>query len=194
MPQLPLFPLNTVLFPGCRLPLQIFEQRYLRMVKESLKQAQGFVVVLISTGHEVGLAPDIFSVGTEAQIIDWNQLQNGLLVITVEGRARVQIGDTIFQDDGLLVGEVTRLRDTPQYHHAQIARFAELLAALEQHPLVQQVGLNVDRQELNALFWGLSGLLPFSNREKQYLLELAEPEMRVTALAKLLRSVEGGRS
>ena len=71
MEQVPLFPLNTVLFPGARLPLRIFEQRYLEMVKNCLKQDQDFVVVLISKGREVGLAPEIFSVGTSAAIVDW---------------------------------------------------------------------------------------------------------------------------
>lgn len=192
MDQLPLFPLNTVLFPGCRIPLQIFEQRYLQMVKSCLKREQGFVVVLISAGHEVGLAPDIFSVGTEAQIIDWNQLDNGLLGITAEGGNRVSIGETRIQEDGLLIGEVSRLQETPQYDHEQIEALGELLETLEQHPVVKRTGLRVERQELNSLFWCLSGLMPFSNREKQYLLELNDPQMRVAAFTKLLRSLEGG--
>lgn len=193
MEQLPLFPLNTVLFPGCRIPLQIFEQRYLQMVKSCLKQEQDFVVVLISAGHEVGLAPDIFSVGTAARIIDWNQLDNGLLGITAEGDKRVSIGETQVQEDGLLVGEVTWLQETPQYDHEQIEALGELLETLEQHPVVKRTGLRVDRGELNSLFWCLSGLMPFSNREKQYLLELNEPQMRVAAFTKLLRSLEGGQ-
>lgn len=193
MPLLPIFPLKTVLFPGCRLPLQIFEQRYLEMVKSCLKREQGFAVVLISKGHEVGLTPNIFSVGTEAVIVDWNQLDNGLLGITVEGTSRIAIGPTQTQSDGLLLGEVKPLTEPPLFEHEQIDSLAELLETLEQHPAVQQLGINVDKSELNSLLWGLSGLMPFSNREKQYLLELNEPQMRVTAFTKLLRSLEGGQ-
>ena len=73
MQQTPLFPLNTVLFPGTRLSLRIFEQRYLEMIKNCLKNQQDFVVVLISKGREIGVVPEIFSVGTCARIIDWNR-------------------------------------------------------------------------------------------------------------------------
>ena len=55
--SLPLFPLNTVLFPGCILDLQIFEARYLDMIGRCMKQGGGFGVVCILDGEEVGIAP-----------------------------------------------------------------------------------------------------------------------------------------
>ena len=70
----PLFPLNTVLFPGCRLDLQIFEARYLDMIGRCMKQNGGFGVVAIVEGEEVGDAPERYSlVGCEALIRDWQQ-------------------------------------------------------------------------------------------------------------------------
>jgi len=78
--KLPLFPLDTVLFPGCMLDLQIFEARYLDMVSQCLKAGHGFGVVHILDGSEVGAAPASFArVGCEALIRDWQQLPNGLL-------------------------------------------------------------------------------------------------------------------
>lgn len=59
--SLPLFPLNTVLFPGCNLDLQIFEARYLDMIGRCMKQGGGFGVVCILDGHEVGVAPEGFA-------------------------------------------------------------------------------------------------------------------------------------
>lgn len=50
--KLPLFPLNAVLFPGCRLDLQIFEARYLDMISRCMKQGTGFGVVTIGEGRE----------------------------------------------------------------------------------------------------------------------------------------------
>ncbi len=55
--SLPLFPLNTVLFPGCILDLQIFEARYLDMIGRCMKQGGGFGVVCILEAKEVGIAP-----------------------------------------------------------------------------------------------------------------------------------------
>ncbi|MEZ5547610.1 MAG: LON peptidase substrate-binding domain-containing protein [Pseudomonadales bacterium] len=191
MLSLPLFPLHTVLFPGCRIPLQIFEQRYLEMVKSCLKQEQGFVIVLINEGKEVGSVANLFSVGAEAKIVDWHQLDNGLLGITVEGVSRVMIRSARTQSNGLLLGEVERLKETPVFEHKQLDSLLELLTTLRQHPAVQQLGLSVDESELNSLFWCLSGLMPFSDREKQYLLELNEPPMRIGAFNKLLKSLQG---
>jgi Lon protease-like protein len=66
-----LFPLNTVLFPGSTLPLQIFEQRYLTLIKDCMKQQNGFVTVLISEGKEVRKTPHIYSTGCYVEGIDW---------------------------------------------------------------------------------------------------------------------------
>ena len=80
--KLPLFPLDTVLFPGCTLDLQIFEARYLDMVSSCLKAGHGFGVVRLIEGSEVGLAASEYaSTGCEALIRDWQQRPNGLLGI-----------------------------------------------------------------------------------------------------------------
>ena len=81
---LPLFPLSTVLFPGCQLDLQIFEARYLDMLSRCLRQGSDFGVVCILEGREVGEAARRFAdIGCAAGIRDWQQRPNGLLVIRV---------------------------------------------------------------------------------------------------------------
>lgn len=86
--SLPLFPLNTVLFPGCNLDLQIFEARYLDMIGRCMKQGGGFGVVCILDGSEVGLAPQGFAlVGCEALITDFQQQDNGAVGDSRAGRA-----------------------------------------------------------------------------------------------------------
>lgn len=75
---MPLFPLQRVLFPTVSLPLQIFEQRYLGLVKQSLSGDRPFAVVPILAGREVGATPEIHHWGTAVRICDWSQLPNGL--------------------------------------------------------------------------------------------------------------------
>ena len=58
MSEVSLFPLNTILFPGGKLALQIFEPRYLDMIKDCMKREQGFVVALIRDGNEAGKSGD----------------------------------------------------------------------------------------------------------------------------------------
>ncbi|MDP6513158.1 MAG: LON peptidase substrate-binding domain-containing protein, partial [SAR202 cluster bacterium] len=66
---LPLFPLNSVLFPGASIPLQIFEDRYKQMLRDCLDADSRFGVVLIKSGREVGGSAEPHATGTVAQIV-----------------------------------------------------------------------------------------------------------------------------
>ena len=78
----------------CPLDLQIFEARYLDMVSRCFRQQQGFVVVGLESGSEVGSGNLRFgAIGCEARIIDWQQRDNGLLGIRVLGDVG-QLGST----------------------------------------------------------------------------------------------------
>src|SRR3954470_11255789 len=91
MDGLPLFPLNTVLFPGGRLPLRIFEQRYMDMAKACLKDSSPFCVCLIVDGKEVGEPATPADVGTLARIATWDMPQLGVLQVVAVGSQRFRI-------------------------------------------------------------------------------------------------------
>ena len=82
--EIPLFPLRTVLFPDGLLPLRIFEQRYLAMVRECARSESAFGVCLIVEGEEAISPVRIAPVGTLAYIVDWFTLEDGLLGVTDE--------------------------------------------------------------------------------------------------------------
>ena len=88
--QLPLFPLNTVLFPGNAMPLQIFEPRYQRMLRDCMDGDRRFGVVLIRTGAEVGGRALTHAVGTVARIIQVNEIGQGRFFVSAPGRAALQ--------------------------------------------------------------------------------------------------------
>ncbi len=108
--RVPLFPLNTVLFPGGPLPLRIFEARYLDMISDCLKNDVPFGVLLIREGQEAGPATT-HEVGTLARIVDWYRGSDGLLGITAVGTQRFRLLSAERQDDGLNVGDVELLPD-----------------------------------------------------------------------------------
>src|ERR1700757_4702903 len=91
--KLPLFPLNTVLFPGMALPLRIFEPRYRLMIEECLTSGGSFGVALISSGREVGDPAVPHRVGTSARIAGAERLSDGRLNIEVVGQERFHILD-----------------------------------------------------------------------------------------------------
>jgi Lon protease-like protein len=107
--QLPLFPLNTVLFPGGVLPLRVFEARYMDMVRQCMKTESFFGVVLITRGSEVGAPAATESVGTLARIAAWDMPKLGLLHLRAVGGDRFRIEHTEVQPDGLQVATVTRI-------------------------------------------------------------------------------------
>ena len=85
LPDVALFPLNAVLFPGGVMPLRIFEARYMDMVRDCMQKEQSFGVCLIVKGAEVGGAADHEPVGCLAKIVDWDMQQLGLLHIRTIG-------------------------------------------------------------------------------------------------------------
>lgn len=89
--DIPLFPLNTVLFPGMMLPLHIFEERYKMMIKRCLAETSEFGVVLLSEGTAEGQLGDIFDVGTTAQIKQVDALPGDRFNIVTTGTRRFRV-------------------------------------------------------------------------------------------------------
>ncbi len=181
-----LFPLNTVLFPGSILPLQLFEQRYLTMIKDCMKQQTGFVTVLISKGKEVGAAPKIYCTGCYVEIIDWETLSNGLLGISIQAKHRVKLSNSTVRDDGLLLAEASPIESTLDKNPPMPQAFKPLPDTLKQlleHPFAAQYKDNVDFNNTADICYRLSELLPISNKQKQLLLESETTEQMIDQLA-----------
>ncbi len=181
-----LFPLNTVIFPGSILPLQIFEQRYLNLIKDCMKQETGFVIVLISEGKEVGATPQIYSTGCFVEIVDWESLPNGLLGISIEAKYRVHLSNSSVRDDGLLLAEATAIESTLDNKHPLPKAFAPLSDTLQQllnHPFARQYKNKIDFNNAADVCYRLSELLPISNKQKQLLLETETSEQMLDQLA-----------
>ena len=108
--EIPLFPLQVVLFPGGVLPLHIFEPRYREMVTYCLDTDSEFGVVLINEGAETGNAAGPYRVGTATRILDVSHLPDGRMNIVTAGEYRFEILDV--QDElPYLVAQVRLLDD-----------------------------------------------------------------------------------
>jgi uncharacterized protein len=187
MDTIPLFPLNSVLFPKGRIALQIFESRYVDMVRNCLKDGSGFGIVLIEQGSEVarsGQKLDIHRTGTYVNVVDWNQLPNGLLGITAEGCSTFRIVETWREQNSLCKAVVDfRPQDSIEAESVEVGEefeeYVELLRGLSRHPAIEELKLDMSFENLREVAWRLSELLPISNRERQALLELDDPIARL---------------
>ena len=109
--EIPLFPLNTVLFPGATLPLHIFEDRYKEMIGACIDAQRPFGVLLIRKGFEVGDLAEPFEVGTTAHIARVDELEEGKMNLLCLGGRRFRTLKLV-GNDPYLTGEVELLETT----------------------------------------------------------------------------------
>jgi Lon protease-like protein len=182
--SLPLFPLNTVLFPGGQLSLRIFDARYLDLVRECSRQGSGFGVCLILTGDEVGAPAVPAPVGCEARITDFSTGDDGLLQLSVQGERRFRLQSSMVRGNGQVHGEVLWL-PTPE---PQPLRAEHYLLGVLLRRILERAGSPHDQAD-EACFddadwvgWRLAEWLPVSQQEKQELLEQDDPQQRLQQL------------
>ena len=110
--SLPLFPLDLVVCPNGRIPLKIFEARYLDMVRNCLRNKSSFAIVTILPEGETDTEGNFpfADVGTLVSIDEADVTTVGLMMIVCTGQQRVKVESFIQQPDGLIIGEV---RDIP---------------------------------------------------------------------------------
>jgi len=193
---MPLFPLGTVLFPGGMLPLQIFETRYVDMVRKSMREGSPFGVVLIFEGSDARQRPDqgppeIATIGTQARIVDFTELPNGLLGITAHGESRFRVLDTEEQADRLLIGRVSAMAEPPFTPvPGEYEVLLDILRQLLEHPAVNQLDIEADFTDARSVAGRLADLLPVDPRFKQALLEQEDPLVRLAELERMVRMMQ----
>jgi uncharacterized protein len=188
---LPLFPLHTVLFPGGPLRLRIFEPRYLDMVSRCMREDTGFGVALIVSGREAGGPARTVEVGTLARIVDFEQLEDGLLGITARGERRFRIAHVHQESDGLNICQVEWREDEARVEvPPQHAVLAELLRrALEQiGPAYGEV--TPAYEDASWVGMRLAEILPLAPIERQELLELNDGPERLAWLQSRLNILD----
>ncbi len=196
MKDIPIFPLPLVLFPGGRLPLQIFETRYLDMVKRCMRTDTGFGIVMITEGNQALGAPDaqlpaVSHCGTYCAIIDFDQLPNGMLGIVAEGRQKFVIRDQYEQADRLMMASVELLAGEDEVAvPAEREHLSGLLESLMAHEAVQRLGVSCNFSQAKDVGARLTELLPCPNHYKQRLLEIKDPLVRLRELDKLVERIQ----
>jgi Lon protease-like protein len=181
---LPLFPLNTVLFPGGPLSLRIFEPRYLDMVRRCLKELSPFGVVLILAGAEAGDVSAVADVGTSARLVDFDTLPDGLLGVTCVGERRFRLQRRWQQGDGLNLAEIDYLpTDAPQALPQPLGHLSELLR--EVLPKIGGGYAHIDSHYEEAGWVGnrWAEILPLTVAERLELLVLDDPVARLERVA-----------
>jgi Lon protease-like protein len=186
--ELPIFPLNTVLFPGGVIHLRLFEPRYLRMAADCLKAESPFGVCLIAEGREAGTPAVPHAIGVKAHIRDWDMEQLGLLHVSAVGGERFRILTRQADGSGLIRAQVERI--LPELRLPLPEGLADLAQALR--AIVDKAGPDIvprphDFHDASWVGCRLCELLPLPLPAKQGLLELDEPLVRLGILKQYLQ-------
>jgi Lon protease-like protein len=188
--ELPLFPLNTVLFPYADIRLHVFEPRYLEMVRDCMDEDRPFGIVLIRSGSEVGPS-EPYLVGTAVRIVHIHSHDDGSLDIQVHGERRFRIRE-IEESKPYLVGYVEPVIELPMEddptEEEVLAEAREAFELYMQHMLARfEVRIEFP-EDPTVLSFTMANLLPMSNFEKQRLLEVTDTIERVSGLMPILRT------
>src|ERR1700756_1824023 len=104
--EIPIFPLGTVLYPAGRLPLRIFEPRYVEMTRACLRDNSVFGVALIRAGYEVGRPAVPCDIGCTARIVEWSDPVPGQFLLEARGETVFRIRERWTSESGLIVARV----------------------------------------------------------------------------------------
>jgi uncharacterized protein len=186
--SIPIFPLQTVLFPGALLPLRIFEVRYMDMARDCLKQSSPFGVCLIKEGQEVGAPAVPEAVGCTATLGECDMEELGILKVVAHGGERFRLVASEVGKQGLIVGEIERLE--PEADAIEAPGLAECADFLRK--LIAGIGPQRFAEPFlfdNATWVGfrLAEILPLRNDVKQKLLEVTDATLRLAVLHRFLR-------
>lgn len=195
---LPLFPLNTVLFPDGILPLRVFEARYTDMVRDCMKDNKPFGVVLIRSGSEVGIAAEPEDVGCLAHIVDWDMQDLGVLLLRTVGGRRFRIIELRTLPDQRIEARIELIADDE--HVAVDQRLRACAASLQR--IIDSINAKGEAEQgadfvspfarparLDDAGWVAnrwSEILPIPMKARQKLLELEDASARLAVIHEFL--------
>ena len=179
--DLPIFPLRTILFPDSKLPLRIFEPRYIDMVSRCMREDSEFGIILSRESTDPKMF-ETYDTGTLAKIIDWDQGEDGLLGITTMGTQKFRLKGLNKQEDGLNIGAIERIEREGDYKPTKEFRhLVELLQAI-----LDDINIyGDDEKNFDSAAWisyRFAEILPLRIEDKQKCLEIDDPIIRLNFL------------
>lgn len=193
--DLPLFPLNTVLFPRTALPLHIFEPRYQEMMTRCIREGIGFGVLLISEGSEVGGGAQTVTVGTVARIVSVDELDDGRMNLLTMGVVRFRLLKS-YNHHPYMSGDIEKWQDemgdlrvlpklTKAVHRAYINYIADLNELMDEADRLSQILAPMDPQVLS---YTIASNIQVPNQDRQRLLEMETVAERLAREYELLQA------
>jgi len=197
----PVLPINSVLCPQGRVPLQIFEPKYVDMVSECLKQDRGFILAFPLQDNDGGIrekegieslmVSGFQPIGSYVCLVDFKEMDHGLLGVTVEARAKVVMSHERVEKNGLCTVDAEWLiEESFIYLPDEYQDLAGMLEILMRHPSVNTLNLKVNSGDARHVGWRLTELLPIPLAQKYTLMTMTDPIQRMKRLHQILLALK----
>ncbi len=191
--ELPLFPLNAVLLPHARMPIHIFEPRYIELIRNCMRNETGFGICLIKSGSEVGGVADPHLIGTACRILSVQTHADKTMDIMVEGRRRFRIRKIDEDTHPYLIGHVEPVSEDEQQQSNRVTALASRVKELTetlieqtlQHANMQVASIKLP-EDTTALSFVVAEFLSLEPQIQQRFIEFTDTAERLAELIPIL--------
>ena len=189
--KIPIFPLSdAIFFPGTTLPLNIFEDRYIQLVNDAMKENRMFGMV--QPKSRKGSSPEVYKIGCLGKIISFNETKDKRFIISLSGIIRFKIKNEIKKEKLYRSFEVDYsefLNDLEEENQMINYDKEDLLKKIRF--FFQKINYPIDYNELvklnlDQLVNTVGMISPFSVEEKQKLIETIKIEDKLKILSEII--------
>ena len=190
--KIPIFPLSSaIFFPKTILPLNIFEDRYIQLVNDSMKENRMFGMVQPKKGK--GISPEVYKIGCLGKIVSFNETEDKRFIISLSGIIRFKIKNEIKKEKLYRSFEVdySEFLNDLEEEKNQIINFNKKDLIKKIKLFFQKINYPIDynqllRLDLHELVNTVSMISPFSVEEKQKLIETIKIEDKLKVLSEII--------
>ena len=184
---LPLFPLGATLFPGGRLGLKVFEQRYIELAKARIADGELFGVITLTGGSDVGAEQTFVKVGTAARVLSFDMPQAGIFLLDVVGEDRFEVLRAKTEKSGLQRAVVRWIPAEKKLKVPEAySELSSILAQIMGHAGDEKFAEPFDLEDATWVGSRLVEILQLPPSIKQSLLEINDAELRLKTLYHLI--------
>lgn len=190
-----IFPLPLILMPNQILPLKIFEQKYLFMTKECIKNNEPFGINYKYIDEENNKDPLLDTIGCTANIVEWDMPELGIFLLQTKGNVTYEINSFKNLSNGLIEAKVNYLTDyeteTDEYEEKKeiLETLVKVSDNINKKLLENKITFQKIDQNIRDLTYNLTSIISFENKFKQMILHEREDIKRAKILVKELTKI-----
>ena len=190
-----IFPLPLILMPNQILPLKIFEQKYLFMTKECIKNNEPFGINYKYIDEENNKEPLLDTIGCTANIVEWDMPELGIFTLQTKGNETYEINSFKNLSNGLIEAKVNYLTDyeteTDEYEEKKeiLETLVKVSDNINKKLLENKITFQKVDKNIRDLTYNLTSIISFENKFKQMILHEREDIKRAKILVKELTKI-----